>query len=94
MHMKTPRFQLAHRGSVLVVSLFHVRIAAVRTLVPFAVGTCLVAFELYEVLQSRTILLRPISGRVGPPRHSGVWSRGARICCLLRRTWRFGRVVV
>jgi hypothetical protein len=78
MHMKTPRFQLAHRGSVAVVSTIHARIAAVRTLVPLAVGTCLVALELYEILQSRTILLRPISGRVGPPRHGGVRSRGAR----------------
>jgi hypothetical protein len=66
-------------------------VAAVRTLVPLAVGTCLVALELHEILQSRAILLRPISGRVGPPRHGGVRSRGARVCRLLRRTREFSR---
>jgi hypothetical protein len=94
MHIKTPRFQLAHRGSMAVVSRLRVHMTAERTLVPFAVGTCLVALELYEVLQGRTILLRAISGRVGPPRHGGVRSRGARICCPLRRVRRFSRIIV
>ena len=38
-----------------------------HTLVPLAVGACLVSLELHQVLEGCAILFRPISGRVGPP---------------------------
>ena len=73
MQTKTPRFQLAHRGSTTRISEGALSIYIEhRTLVPLAVGARLVALELHQVLQRRTILLRAISGRVGPSRHCGV----------------------
>jgi hypothetical protein len=75
--MKMPRFQLAHRGSTACQHTSSGDKLQVRTFVPLAVGACLVTLELYEVLQSCTILFRAISGRVGPPRHGGVLSCAA-----------------
>ena len=73
MHMKTPRFQLAHRGSAceLVGVRGHGFLLAWRTLVSLAVGACLVALELDEVLERCAVLLSAISGGIGPPRHCG-----------------------
>jgi hypothetical protein len=44
-----------------------------RVLVPLAVRACLVSLELHQVLERGAILLSAVSGRVGPPRHGGVW---------------------
>jgi hypothetical protein len=75
MHIKTPRFQLAHRGSTTDVRI-EIEVGVwKRTLISFTVRACLVTLKLYEVLQGRTILLGSISGWIGPPRHGGVMSR-------------------
>ena len=73
MHMKMPRFQLAHRGSALDFSKGFPRVSddMQRTLVLLAVGTYLVALEFDEILERYAILFRAIGGRVGPPRHGG-----------------------
>jgi hypothetical protein len=77
MHMKTPRFQLAHRGSATCQHTSARKNRLERTLVSLAISACLVTLELYQVLQGCTILFRTISGRVGPPRHGGVLSCAA-----------------
>lgn len=72
MHMKTPRFQLAHRGSggeSVGVQRMLLCARRLRTLVPLAVRARLVTLELDEVLERRPVLLSAISGGIGPPRH-------------------------
>ena len=70
MHTKTPKFQLAHRGSAECKQLSPGRLTrTMRTLVALAVGAALVALELHECLESLAILLRSISSGIGPPRH-------------------------
>jgi hypothetical protein len=85
--MKTPKFQLAHRGSAIAVSRGASQYKPTKhTLVPLAVRARLVALELHQILERGAILFRPISGRVGPSRHCGV-------DCRMRRLWWECRVV-
>ena len=87
--MKTPRFQLAHRGSIQNQRHNSPRFAppycSIRTLVPLAVGAALVGLELDQALQRRAVLLGAISRGIRPPRH-GVSRKGGVECVVCGRS--------
>lgn len=68
MQTKTPRFQLAHRGSARLVSISAMlgkKERRLRTLVPLAVGADLVVLELEKTLDGGGVLGCPLGSRVG-----------------------------
>jgi hypothetical protein len=86
MQMKMPKFQLAHLGSVNTCQLScPVAVSVFRTLVPLAVCTALVAFQLDQALQRLLVLHCPVgSGR--SPRHGGGCEGFGGVSCAV---WRY-----
>lgn len=67
MQTKTPRFQLAHRGSVFKIyeNRDSTRGISLLTLILLAVGAGLVGLEFEEALDGRLVLRRPLGRGIG-----------------------------